>query len=169
MLRKGESMIAKSLGIFLGLLVAFFGLSISGDAIAAPEDEVLAVFARNAEGWEKFDAEEVASTYAADATWQNPFGVRLEGPSQIKEFLVHLFARPGYRSGKDVAPLKVQRVRMLGSDSAVMWSEESSTGQIENGKPLGNRHSHYLQVFHRNSSGWKITDDMIMDERELPH
>jgi hypothetical protein len=59
-------------------------------------------------------------------------------------------------------------VRMLGPDIAVVWSEESSIGQIENGKPLGARHSHYLQVLHRTPAGWLITDDMIMDERALP-
>jgi uncharacterized protein (TIGR02246 family) len=132
---------------------------------AGTEDEVRATIARNIDGWSKYDADEIAGTYAPDATWQNPFGVRLQGPQQIKSFLVRLFARPGYLAAKDTSPPAVQAVRMLGPDAAVVWSEESSTGQIENGKPLGDRHSHYLQVLHRTAAGWLITDDMIMDER----
>jgi uncharacterized protein (TIGR02246 family) len=123
---------------------------------------------RNIEGWARFDADEVASTYAPDATWQNPFGVRLHGPGQLHAFLLRLFARPGYRAAKDTSPPTIQAIRMLGPDAAAVWSEESSTGQIENGKPLGDRHSHYLQVLHRTPKGWKITDDMIMDERTIP-
>ena len=135
---------------------------------AGPEDQVRAVVARNIDGWSKFDADEIAGTYAPDATWQNPFGVRLQGPKQLRAFLIHLFARPGFRAAKDTSAPAVQSVRMLGPDAAVVWSEESSTGQIENGKPLGDRHSHYLQVLHRTAAGWLITDDMIMDERTLP-
>jgi uncharacterized protein (TIGR02246 family) len=133
-----------------------------------PEAAVRATIARNIDGWSKYDADEIAGTYAPDAIWQNPFGVRLQGPKQLKSFLIRLFARPGFRAGKDTSAPSVQAVRMLGPDAAVVWSEESSTGQIENGKPLGDRHSHYLQVLHRTSAGWLITDDMIMDERALP-
>jgi uncharacterized protein (TIGR02246 family) len=148
------------------LAAIYLLLSCSTPCLAAsPEEEVRAVLARNAEGWDKFDADEIAGTYAKDATWQNPFGVRLEGPEQIKAFLNRLFARPGFRSAKDTAPLKLQKIRFLGTDVAVAWSEESSTGQIEGGKPIGDRHSHYLQILHRTPSGWLITDDMIMDER----
>jgi hypothetical protein len=56
---------------------------------------------------------------------------------------------------------------MLGPDVAVVWSEETSSGQVENGKPIGDRHSHYLEVLHRTAKGWLITDDMIMDERPI--
>jgi uncharacterized protein (TIGR02246 family) len=156
---------------FIGgiLMATCIGTGGPGIARAADGDPALrAVIARNIEGWTKYDADEVASTYAPDAIWQNPFGVRLQGPKQLKAFLVRLFARPGFRSAKDTSAPAVQAVRMLGPDTAVVWSEESSIGQIENGKPLGVRHSHYLQVFHRTSAGWLITDDMIMDERALP-
>ena len=160
-------MILPTARVSLTLLVCLLAALSQVGRAAAPEDDVRAAFARNADGWSKFDADQIASTYATDAIWQNPFGVRLEGPNQIKAFLVRLFARPGYRSGKNTNPVKIQKIRFLGSDVAVVWSEESSTGQIENGKPLGDRHSHYLQVFHRTTSGWMIADDMIMDERSL--
>jgi uncharacterized protein (TIGR02246 family) len=155
------------------LATSLFAASVSiaaNAASAAPseESEVRALVARNINGWSAFDAAKVAGTYTADATWQNPFGVRLTGSKQIEAFLNHLFARPGFRAAKDTSPPAVQQVRLLGPDAAVVWSEESSMGQIENGKPLGDRHSHYLQVVHRTPAGWLITDDMIMDERSLP-
>jgi ketosteroid isomerase-like protein len=109
----------------------------------------------------------LASIYDADANWENPFGVRLHGAREIHDVVVELFARPGYRAAKDASPPRIQAIRMLGPDAAVVWSEESSTGQTEDGKPLGDRHSHYLQVVRRTSAGWKITDDMIMDERSI--
>jgi uncharacterized protein (TIGR02246 family) len=150
------------------LALAILAAHASPARAADPEAEVRAVVMRNIEGWTRFDADEVASTYAPDATWQNPFGVRLHGPGQLHDFLIHLFARPGYRAAKDTSPPTIQEIRMLGPDAAAAWSEESSTGQIENGKPLGDRHSHCLQVLHRTPGGWKITDEMIMDERSLP-
>jgi uncharacterized protein (TIGR02246 family) len=129
---------------------------------------VRALIARNIDGWAKYDSSAVANTYSDDATWQNPFGVRLHGTKQIKDFLTRLFARAGFRTGKDTSAPKIDAVRMLGPDVAVVWSEESSTGQTENGKQIGDRHSHYLQVVHKTASGWLITDDMIMDERVVP-
>jgi uncharacterized protein (TIGR02246 family) len=162
---RGTNMTLPISAVRLAAICLLLGLSQTVLA-ATREDEVRAVLARNAEGWDKFDADEIAGTYASDATWQNPFGVRLEGPQQIKAFLVRLFARPGFRVAKDTAPLTIQKISFLGSRAAVVWSEESSTGQTENGKPVGDRHSHYLQVLHRTPSGWRITDEMIMDERE---
>src|SRR5580693_4754265 len=131
-------MFVRSLAAPLAACVIFV---VSGAACAAdPRAGVNALVARNIEGWAKYDADEVAGTYADDATWQNPFGVRLQGPQEIKAFLLRLFARPGFRSGKDSSAPKIQSIRMLGTDVAVVWSEESSIGQIENGKPLGPRH-----------------------------
>ncbi len=135
---------------------------------SSDEEAIRAVVARNADAWAKYDPIELASTYAPDATWQNPFGVRLHGPDQIKAFTTKIFARRGFRAAKDTSPPRIQAVRMLGDDAAVVWSEESSSGQTEDGKPLGDRHSHYLQVLQKTRAGWLITDDMIMDERGVP-
>ena len=81
--------------------------------------------------WAAFDSAGVASHYADDSIWQNPFGVRLRGPRQLKAFLDSLFNRPGYRSAKDVAPAKVTDIRMLGPDVAIAWTLEVSRGQID--------------------------------------
>jgi len=157
----------RNLAALIGALL--LAQSISTTAFAnQQETEVRALISRNIEGWLKFDSAEIASTYADDATWQNPFGVRITGPIRLEQFLKRLFARPGFRAAKDTSPPTIQQVRLLGPDTAVVWSEESSAGQIENGKPLGPRHSHYIQVVHRTPHGWLITDDMIMDERSVP-
>jgi uncharacterized protein (TIGR02246 family) len=148
----------------LGLLS---NVSIAATA-STPEDEVRAVVARVIEGFATYDAAKVAGCYTDDAVWQNPFGVRLRGSEQIQAFLTRLFDRPGYRSANDTEAPRIQSVRLLGPDVAVVWSEETSNGQIENGKPLGERRSHYLEVLRRTAKGWLITDDMIMDERTGP-
>jgi uncharacterized protein (TIGR02246 family) len=150
------------------LLAGGLLLMAAGPARAAgPEADVRAVIGRVTEGFATYNAAEVASCYTDNAVWQNPFGVRLKGAGQIKKFLTVLFQRPGYRSGRDTSAPVIQNVRMLGPDVAVVWSEEMSSGQVENGKPIGDRHSHYLEVLHRTAKGWLITDDMIMDERPI--
>ena len=117
--------------------------------------------------WAAFDSAGVASHYMDDAIWQNPFGVRLRGPRQLKAFLDNLFARPGYRSAKDVAPAKVADIRMLGPYTATAWTLEVSRGQIDDatGKPMAERRSHYLEVLVKRGGRWMIVDDMIMDEK----
>jgi len=46
------------------------------------DSAIRSVLARETEGWDKFDAKEVASVFTEDAIWQNPFGVRLHGRSE---------------------------------------------------------------------------------------
>jgi uncharacterized protein (TIGR02246 family) len=155
----------------VGALAGLCLVSSIGLAVASPTSEeaaVLAAVTKNIDAWASYDADKVANSYAPDVTWQNPFGVRIHGRAELKSFLTNLFARPGFRSGKDTSAPAVQDVRLTGPDAAIVWSEESSIGQTQNGKPIGARHSHYLQVFHRTQSGWLITDEMIMDERDLP-
>jgi uncharacterized protein (TIGR02246 family) len=137
---------------------------------ASDEAAVRAVIGRETEGWAKFDAKEVASTYTEDAIWQNPFGVRLHGSAQLEKFLNNLFARPGYRAAKDTAPAKILDVRITSPTSATVWSDESSQGQIDDasGKPMQPRHSFYLEVLVKRNGQWKICDSIIMDELHLP-
>jgi uncharacterized protein (TIGR02246 family) len=133
----------------------------------AGEAEVRASVAQLTASWAAFDAHGVASHYTQDAIWQNPFGVRLRGPRQIESFLNRLFARPGYRAAKDEAPAEITDLRMIGPDTAVVWTIERSTGQIDDatGKPMGERISRYLEVFVKRDNHWLITDDLIMDQK----
>jgi len=112
-----------------------------------------------------FDETLAPKIYAPDVTWQNPFGVRFHSEAALQGFLARLFRRPGYRSGKDTSAPAITDVRLIGPDVAVAWSEETSSGQIEHGKPLGLRKSHYLEVLHKSGGAWLITDEMIMDEK----
>jgi uncharacterized protein (TIGR02246 family) len=123
------------------------------------------VIARETEGWDKFDPKQVASVFSDDAIWQNPFGVRLHGRAQIEKFLTNLMARPGYRSGKDTNPTKILDLRMTSPTTAVVWSDESSEGQVNDnsGHPMEPRHSYYLEVLVKRDGEWKITDSLIMD------
>ncbi len=133
-------------------------------AHASDESDVRGVLAREIEGWAKYDAKQVASVFAADAIWQNPFGVRLRG-AELEDFLTELFQRPGYRSAKDTSAAKILDLRFPAPGVAVVWSDESSQGQIDDstGKPMLPRHSYYVEVLVKNDGVWKVTDSMIMD------
>jgi len=154
-------LIASSLAVILSL-------SLSGAPTAAQSDEaaVRAVALSEADGWAKFDAHQIASAFTDDAIWQNPFGVRLHGRTDIDKFLNRLFARPGYRAAKDTKQDTITDIRLISPSTAVVWSEESSQGEIDErtGKPMAPRHSRYLEVFVKRDGVWKICDSMIMDE-----
>jgi uncharacterized protein (TIGR02246 family) len=132
-----------------------------------PSDEaaVRAVIARETEGWDKFDSKAVASLFTDDAVWQNPFGVRLHGRTEIEKFLTNLMARPGYRAGKDTSPTKILDLRLTSPTTAAVWSDEQSQGQTNDisGNPMQPRHSYYLEVLVKEGGSWKISDAMIMD------
>jgi len=132
---------------------------------SADEAAVRAVIARETEGWDKFDAKEVASVFTDDAVWQNPFGVRLHGRAEIEKFLTGLMARPGYRAGKDTSPAKILDLRMTSPTTAAVWSDESSQGQVNDnsGNPMQPRHSYYLEVLIKKDGSWMISDALIMD------
>ncbi len=134
------------------------------------EAAVRAVVAQENEGWAKFDAKQVASVFTSDAIWQNPFGVRLHGSAELEKFLNNLFARPGYRSAKDTSAPKIMDIRFPSPGVAVVWSDESSEGQIDDqtGKPMLPRHSYYLEVFVKKDGAWKVTDSIIMDQLQHP-
>jgi uncharacterized protein (TIGR02246 family) len=155
------------MGFLTFLAVAIFALTLQ-TAHAQPSAEeasVRAVIARETEGWDKFDAKQVASVFTEDAVWQNPFGVRLHGGAEIEKFLVNLMARPGYRSGKDTSPTKILDIRLTSATTAAVWSDESSQGQVNDfsGKPMSPRHSYYLEVLVKKDGVWKISDALIMD------
>ena len=134
-------------------------------ARASDESDVRAVVAREIEGWSKYDAKEVASVFTSDAIWQNPFGVRLRGSAQLQKFLTNLFQRPGYRSAKDTSAPKILDLRFPSADVAIVWSDESSAGQVDDatGKLMLPRHSYYLEVLVKKDGSWKISDSIIMD------
>lgn len=143
----------------LATFAVFFCLLLPSSARAKGDDDaVRAVVAQETAGWLKYAPKAVASLYTTDAIWQNPFGVRLHGSAELEKFLGRLFDRPGYRSGKDTSEAKILDLRFPAPTVAVVWSEESSAGQIDDasGKPMLPRHSYYLEVLVKRDGGWKI-------------
>ena len=134
------------------------------------EAAIHAAVQREINGWARFDADAVSICYTANATWQNPFGVRLHSRIELKRFLTNLMNRPGYRSAKVTAPARITDVRILSPTTAVVWSEEKSEGQVDDstGKKMAPRYSHYLEVLVKEHGQWLISDMMIMDEYPRP-
>jgi len=141
-------------------------VTLSAPAQSNPEEPaVRAAIARETAAWTRFDPHAVALLYTDDAIWQNPFGVRIHGPVQLERFLTNLFNRPGYRSAKDTSPAKIIDLRFPSPTVAIVWSKESSEGQVDDstGKPMAPRQSHYMEVLVKRDGQWKISDCLIMD------
>ena len=132
---------------------------------SADEAAIRAVIARETEGWDKFDAKQVASVFTEDAIWQNPFGVRLHGKAQLEKFLTGLMAQPGYRAGKDTSPITILDLRLTSPTTASVWTDERIEGLVNDvsGNPMQPRHSYYLKVLVKKDGVWKISDGLIMD------
>jgi uncharacterized protein (TIGR02246 family) len=150
------------------IALAFFVTLWPGSVRAQqPADEVAirAVVAREFDGWLHFNPNQVVSVYTQDATWQNPFGVRLHGTTEIEKFITGLMSRPGFRAGKDTAANKILDLRFTSATTAVVWSDERIVGLINDnsGKPMDPRHSYYLEVLVKKDGIWKVSDELIMD------
>ncbi len=129
------------------------------------EADIRAVLARETEGWNKFDVDEVISTFTADVVWQNPFGVRIHGAADMKKFLTDLLNRPGFRAGASTVPTTILDLRFTSPTTAAVWSDEKIAGLVNDlsGKPMQPRHSYYLKVLVKQNGAWKISDVLIMD------
>jgi hypothetical protein len=73
--------------------------------------------------------------------------------------------------GKDTSATKILDLRFPSPNVAVVWSDESSEGQVDDftGKPMLPRHSFYMEVLVKNGGVWKISDSMIMDQIRPDH
>lgn len=151
----------------VGILIAVLLLALPGAQAQKAKDEaaIRAVLAQETEGWNKFDPEEVASTFTPDAIWQNPFGVRLHGRTEIKAFLTGLMSRPGFRAGQSTVPTTILDLRLTSPTTAAVWSDEKIEGLVNDisGKSMQPRHSYYLKVMVKDQGVWKISDALIMD------
>jgi len=129
------------------------------------EAAIRAVLAREAEGWDKFDPKEVVSTYTEDVIWQNPFGVRIHGATEMEKFLTDLLARPGFRAGKSTSPAKILDLRLTSPTTAAVWSDERIEGLVNDfsGNAMQPRHSYYLRVLVKKDGAWKTSDFLVMD------
>ncbi len=132
---------------------------------SSDETAIRSVLAHETEGWDRFDAKEVASAFTDDLIWQNPFGVRLHGKKEFETFLNDLLARPGYRAGKSTTPATILDVRLTSPTTAAVWSDERIDGLVNDfsGNPMPPRHSYYLRVLVKKGGVWKISDALVMD------
>jgi uncharacterized protein (TIGR02246 family) len=149
------------------LIAAMLAMGLSAARAQQPSSDdsaIRAVLARETEGWGKFDAKEIASVFTSDATWQNPFGVRLHGRTELERFLTDLLARPGYRAGK-TTPAKILELRLTSPTTAAVWSDDRIEGLVNDmsGQPMQPRHSYYLRVLMKQGGEWKISDMLVMD------
>jgi uncharacterized protein (TIGR02246 family) len=153
------------LPIALAVLIFAFAPLPAQSQQSNDEGAIRTVLAREAEGWDKFDAKEVVSTYTDDIIWQNPFGVRIHGRAEMEKFLTDLLARPGYRAGKSTVPTKILDLRLTSPTTAVVWSDEWIEGLVNDfsGHPMEPRHSYYLRVMVKKEGEWKTSDFLIMD------
>lgn len=156
---------ARFASLFVGVL-----LGCCREGWASDDTAVRAVIAQETAAWTRYDAAGVAALYTVDDLWQNPFGVRLHGRAELQRFLTNLFQRPGYRAAKDTSEAKIMDLRFPAKDVAVVWSEESSAGQVDDatGEPMKPRHSIYLEVLVRQAGTWRISECLIMDELQHP-
>ena len=152
------------------LLMAGVLLGTWSEARANDETDVRAVVAQETAAWSRYDAAGVAALYTVDDIWQNPFGVRLHGRAELQRFLTNLFQRPGYRAAKDTSGAKIMDLSFAAKDVAVVWSDESSAGQVDDatGKAMKPRHSIYLEVLVRQAGTWRISECLIMDVLQHP-
>ena len=109
-------------GFALICLAALLCLAFPGARGQQPAEEraIRSVLARETDGWNTFNAEEVTSTYTEDVIWQNPFGVRLHGKKEVRKFLTDLLARPGYRAGTSTTPTTVLDLRLTSPTTAAV-------------------------------------------------
>lgn len=156
-----------SFALPFALSVALFALPVPHAQGQQSSDEtaIRGVLAREMDGWNTFNAKEIASTYADDVIWQNPFGVRLHGKEEIEKFLTDLLARPGYRAGKSTTPITILDLRLTSPTTAAVWSDERIDGLVNDfsGVPMQPRHSYYLRVMVKKDGAWKVSDLLIMD------
>jgi uncharacterized protein (TIGR02246 family) len=153
------------LPILLTAVVFALALQTAHPQQSTDEAAIRAVIARETEGWDKFDAKEIVSTYTDDVIWQNPFGVRIHGTADMEKFLTDLLARPGYRAGTSTTPAKILDVRLTSPTTATVWSDERIEGLVNDfsGNPMQPRHSYYLRVLVKKDGVWKTSDFLVMD------
>ncbi len=149
------------------LSVALFSLPFAAaqGQQSTEERAIRSVLARETDGWNKFDAKQVVSTFTEDVIWQNPFGVRIHGSGEMEKFLTDLLARPGYRAGTSTTPRTILDLRLTSATTAAVWSDERIEGLVNDlsGNPMQPRHSYYLELLVKKDGAWKVSDALVMD------
>jgi uncharacterized protein (TIGR02246 family) len=104
-----------------------------------------------AAAWNKNDAALLAGFWADDGDLIDPHGVQSKGKAAVEKYFAEMFAGPLKGSRNDV---KVESVRMLGSDYAVAdW-----TATLSVKSPDGSAHEvpHHVTVVLAKGKGWHV-------------
>lgn len=113
--------------------------------------------------FEARDAELYARHFAEDADWENAFGGRARGRSEIQTFISRvypLFAR-------SAQTLLETRVRFVTPDVAVADVDREITGQVSTrGVPLPPRRVRTTHVLRREEGEWRIDVFRVADLRD---
>ena len=131
---------------------------------------VRAVVALRTEGQRKRDAVISAAPFSDDALWMNAFGRRVKGRAAIEQFFKELYADQNYLAGKNTEDSEPEIV-FLRPDVAVAHTFHRKEGQrARDGSLMKERRIHQTMVLTRESKGWRIRNEVVMDEKEsAPH
>ncbi|MBA2706840.1 MAG: nuclear transport factor 2 family protein [Gemmatimonadaceae bacterium] len=136
-------------------------------ASSADNDSIRAVMTRLGNAWMKRDAGAVASIYAADVEWTNAFGRVKRDRGELEAFLRNeLFAGGTGTPGRSVTARTIS-FRYVGDDAAVVHTYSENEGQLSpRGTPMGYRRIHNTLVLAKLPEGWRVVQQMIMDQRD---
>lgn len=102
--------------------------------------------------WNAADADALADLFADDAEFVNVVGLWWHDKTNIRAAHAFGFAKIFPESTMKMQP---PRVRLIGSDAAVVQSKWDLTGQVSpTGEPAGDRQGVFTFVLERRSSGW---------------
>lgn len=118
------------------------------------EQQILAILDRFEEAFAKRDAALYASSFAADAEWENAFGGRESGRAAIERRLAGVY-RMFQQADQTILD---RRVRFITDDVAVAVLTKDIHGQRSagSGTELPVRRVRNTSVLRREGSGWKV-------------
>ena len=127
---------------------------------------VRAMVAQRTAGRLKRDAVLAAAKFADDAVWMNAFGRRVSGRAAIEQFFKELYTDVGFQAGTNVDESEPE-ITFLRPDVAVVHLFHRTQGQrARDGSLMSERRTHHTMVLTREPEGWRIRQEVVMDEKE---
>ena len=138
-------------------------------ARAKEEEAIRQVLARFEVAFEKRDARICTANFVDDADWEDGFGIRAQGRSNIEKSLAGVYQIPA-QGHRQITEL---RIRFITSDVAVADVNAEILGRISatgrrNPLPVKFRTTH---VFKKNNGNWRVVifrSADLRDPRDIP-